>query len=212
MLAQWANHWCSRDVDAGAAAGVTDGEMVEGWREGTLTSHCFGGVLDVVVRAGEICKIANGDGEVHVDCRDRLDGVWGETFCQVVVGGFLDFGLDELADLEMDLGVERCEGVEGGLLENVFGEARDGGEDVVEELEENDLVLVASDCARLAFFANGGDSKGNVVDAEMVFIPGTWSGHDSCLKDWYPNSFSRTVFVFSCLRVFVFSCRGGDRR
>lgn len=162
----------------------------------------------MVVRAGEICKIANGDGEVHVDCRNGLDGVWGETFCQVVVGGFLDFGLDELADLEMDLGVERCIGVEGGLLENVFGEARDGGEDVVEELEENDLVLVASDCARLAFFANGGDSKGNVVDAEMVFIPGTWSGHDFCLKGWLVSQFSLFLSLgqFSCLRVFVFSC------
>lgn len=158
----------------------------------------------MVVRAGEICKIANGDGEVHVDCRDGLDGVWGETFCQVVVGGFLDFGLDELADLEMDLGVERCEGVEGGLLENVFGEAGDGGEDVVEELEENDLVLVASDCARLAVFANGGDSKGNVVDAEMVFIPGTWSGHDCCLKGWYSNSLS--FFLSDSFRVFVSSC------
>lgn len=113
----------------------------------------------------------------------------------------MDFGLDELADLEMDLGVERCEGVEGGLLENVFGEAGDGGEDVVEELEENDLVLIASDCARLAFFANGGDSKGNVVDAEMVFVPGTWSSHDCCLKGWYPNFLFLSLGQFSCFRV-----------
>jgi len=58
--------------------------------------HGFGGVEHVVRRAAEVGEVAAGDGEVHADSGEGLEGVFGEV-CVVWWG--LQEGLESRADL-----------------------------------------------------------------------------------------------------------------